>query len=118
MIAALGHGDMLVICDAGLPIPAEIERVDLALTQGIPGFIDTLKVVLQEMQVERVIIAEEMRAANPQIYEAVLALMEGVQITCAPHTEFKQTTRQARAIVRTGEYSPYSNIILVSGVVF
>lgn len=117
-IATLGHMDTLVIGDAGLPIPAETVRIDLALTQGVPGAAQTLKVVLDEMKVEKVVLAEEVKERNPQFLAAVQELLSGVPFEFVPHTEFKTRTASARAVVRTGEFSPYANVILVSGVVF
>ena len=118
VIASLGHTDTLVISDAGLPIPPETQRIDLALTEGIPTFLDTLRAVLIEMQVERAIIAEEMLEASPGVYEAIKKILEDVPIDTVTHLIFKDQTRSARAVVRTGEFTPYTNIILVAGVVF
>ncbi len=75
VIAGLGHTDTLVIADAGLPIPPETQRIDLALTEGIPTFLDTLRTVLTEMQVERAIVAEEMLDASPQVYKALKEML-------------------------------------------
>ena len=110
--------DTLAIADAGLPIPPETQRIDLALTKGIPSFLDTLRVVLEEMQVERAIIAEEMRQVSPHIYQAIKDLLGDVPIETVTHLIFKEQTRLARAVIRTGEFTPYANIILVAGVVF
>lgn len=118
VIAGLGHMDTLVIADAGLPIPSETQRIDLALTEGIPTFLDTLRVVLTEMQVERAIVAEEMLEASPHVYEATKELLGDVPVETMPHLMFKEQTRSARAVIRTGEFTPYANVILVSGVVF
>ena len=118
IIATLGHLDTLVIADAGLPIPAETVRIDLALTQGVPGATQTLKIVLDEMKVERVILAEEVKARNPQFLSEVQGLLPDVPVEFVSHTEFKTRTTSARAVVRTGEFAPYANVILVSGVVF
>lgn len=118
VIAGLGHMDTLVIADAGLPIPAETLRIDLALTQGIPRFLDTLGVVLKEMEVERAIVAEEMLSVSPGIYQGIQELLGDVPIETVTHLIFKEQTRAARAVVRTGEFTPYANIILVAGVVF
>jgi len=118
VIAGLGHMDTLVIADAGLPIPPEAQRVDLALTEGIPSFIDTLRVVLTEMEVERAIVAEEMLDASPQVYEAVKEMLGDVPIETVTHLIFKEQTRSARAVIRTGEFTPYANVILTAGVVF
>ena len=118
IIATLGHLDTLVIADAGLPIPAETVRIDLALTQGVPGATQTLKVVLEEMKVEKVILAEEAKDRNPKFLRDVQELLPEVPVQFVTHSEFKTRTASARAVVRTGEFTPYANVILVSGVVF
>jgi D-ribose pyranase len=118
VVAGLGHMDTMVIADAGLPIPAETQRIDLALTEGIPTFLDTLSTVLREMQVERAIVAEEMLEVSPSVYEAIVDLLGDVPIEVVTHLILKEQTRSARAVVRTGEFTPYANIILVAGVVF
>lgn len=121
VIASLGHGDMLVIGDAGLPVPPGVELIDLALTQGIPDFVSTLKVVLSEMQVESHVLAEEILLKRPPALPELEALTARGAIgerRLLSHEAFKQLSRQARAIVRTGECQPYSNIVLVAGVTF
>lgn len=118
VIAGLGHKDQLVIGDAGLPISLETQRIDLALTQGVPTFLETLLVILEEVQVESVLIAEEMIDVSPALYEQMKDLLADIPIDTIPHAEFKSQTRKARAVVRTGEFTPYANIILVSGVIF
>ncbi len=118
VIAELGHMDTITIADAGLPIPREVTRIDLALEKGIPRFVDTLRVVLTEMQIERVIVADEMQRESPGILTEILKLIGDVPIDYVPHQQFKDLTKASRAVVRTGEFTPYANIILVSGVVF
>ena len=118
VIASLGHTDTLVIADAGLPAPPETQRIDLALTEGIPTFLDTLRIVLTEMQVERAIVAEEMLDASPKVYEAIKEMLGDVPIETVTHLIFKEQTRSARAVIRTGEFTPYANVILTAGVVF
>lgn len=118
IISTMGHLDTLVIADAGLPIPAETVRIDLALTQGMPGAIQTLKVVLDELKVDRVLLAEEVKDRNPKFLADVKELLPDVPVEFVSHAEFKTRTSLARAVVRTGEFAPYANVILVSGVVF
>jgi D-ribose pyranase len=118
VVAGMGHGDMLVLADAGLPIPLEVERIDLAVSAGVPPFVDVLKAVLSEMQVERAILAEEIRSRSPQAHAAIVELLAGVTVEYVSHETFKQHSLDAQAIVRTGEFTPYCNVILVSGVVF
>lgn len=118
VVAGLGHKDTLVIADAGLPIPAETRRIDLALMAGIPTFLDTLRAVLTEMYVERAIVAEEMLKVSPSVYQAIEELLGDVPVETVTHLTLKDQTRSARAVIRTGEFTPYANVILVSGVVF
>jgi D-ribose pyranase len=118
VIAMLGHTDSIVIADAGLPIPSEVKRIDLAVTNGVPRFMQVLGAVLDDVQVERVVIAREMRETSPQLHRELIALLGSIPIEEVSHAEFKAKTRNARAIVRTGEFTPYANIILFSGVVF
>lgn len=125
-IATLGHTDGLTVCDAGLPIPQDQTRIDLALTAGVPNFLSTLKVVLSEMFVEHIVLANEIKQANPKIEKALFDLIyetarsqgNQIEVTYVPHETFKQRSNQAKAVVRTGECSPYANVILYSGVPF
>jgi len=115
VISGLGHTDTITISDAGLPIPATTERIDLALTTGVPSFLQTLQVILEELHVEKAIVAEEMKSVSPQIFETVSQILGEVPIELVPHISFKEQTADSRAIIRTGEFTPYANIILVSG---
>jgi D-ribose pyranase len=116
-IAGLGHGDMLVIGDVGLPIPDGPRRIDLALTPGIPAVADVLRVVLSEMQVEHAFIATEAVERNAG---APPAWCTGLPVAPVPiaHEELKRRSANARVMVRTGECTPYANVILVAGVTF
>lgn len=115
VIAEMGHTDLLVIADAGLPLPMGVERVDLSLVPGVPGFIQTLEVILSELAIEGATLAGEIRTGSPNELERALTLV-GLEPQFVPHTEFKAITHRARAIVRTGECTPYCNIILQAGV--
>ena len=120
VIAGMGHTDRLVICDCGLPIPRGREVVDLALRPGLPGFVDTLDVVLEELKVERAVIAEELVAAGDGVYAEVQDRLGGVEVERVSHEAFKELCAEDRvtAFVRTGEATPYANVILCSGVTF
>lgn len=120
IVARMGHTDKLVICDSGLPIPKDATVVDLALTKNIPRFIDVLRVVLQELEVEKVIIAKELINGNNGMLSEIKKLLPGVEYEDVSHEEFKELTRSNGdvAFVRTGEATAYANVILVSGVTF
>lgn len=121
LIASLGHGDKVVIGDAGLPVPPQVELIDLALTPGIPDFVSTLNVVLSEMQVESHVLAKEIFDKQPLPLTTLEALHAQNALgtrELLSHEQFKVLSRQARAIIRTGECSPYCNIVLIAGVTF
>lgn len=120
VIAAMGHTDRLVICDSGLPIPRDAVVVDLALTRNIPRFMDVLTVVLEELEVESAIVATELRNGNDNLHESVSSALGDVELSNVPHEQFKEETRAdgRTAFVRTGEATPYANVILCSGVTF
>jgi D-ribose pyranase len=118
VIAGMGHFDTLVIADAGLPIPPGIQRIDLAVSTGIPPFLDVLKAVLGEMQVQGAIIAAEMGKRSPAMRTSLLEVLGDIPVEVVPHEEFKIKTKTAVAVVRTGEFTPYANVILIAGVIF
>ena len=118
VIAKMGHYDMLMVGDAGLPIPPGVRRIDLALCQGVPSFIQTLRVVLSELKLQSVVVASEMQEVSPELYKKTLNELDGVEVELVSHEELKAMSQKAVAVIRTGEFTPYANIILKSGVVF
>jgi D-ribose pyranase len=119
LIAETGHTDTIVVTDAGLPIPENVtHRIDLVLKEGIPGFLETLDTVLSELEVEKVILAEEVNTFSPEMNDEIIKRFPNVPIEYVPHVEFKQQTKQARGLIRSGEFTPYANVILVAGVVY
>ncbi len=118
LIARLGHGDMLVIGDAGLPIPDGPLRIDLAVTANLPRFMQVVDAVLSEMHAECAVIAQELPIQNPAVDAELKIRLGATPVSGIPHEEFKLLTAKARAIVRTGEFSPYANVILKAGVIF
>lgn len=119
-ISRMGHFDTIAIGDAGLPIPSEVKRIDLAVSPGIPAFLDVFCAVMSELKVQKMTIASEMRENNEILYEYLMKYAEKNEIAVeeVPHEEFKRQTSSSKAVVRTGECSPYANVILESGVVF
>lgn len=118
VISGMGHLDMLVIADAGLPIPWETNRIDLALKEGVPGFLETLEVVLEELQVESAFLANEVFSVSPQLAVDIQKILKDVPIEKVSHADFKDKTSRAKAVIRTGEFTPFANINLVAGIVF
>ena len=120
IIAGIGHGDMLMVCDSGFPIPHNRRVADVILTINMPPLIDTLKVILEELHVEQVIVTHEMERVSKPMYQQISKVLQGVPIKKISHEKFKQLARtdQNISFVRTGEATKFSNLILVAGVVF
>ncbi len=120
VLSYLGHTDTIAIGDCGLPIPDETERIDLALAFGIPTFMQTLEIVAQDMKIEKIVLAEEIKTQNPAVLQQIEALFgeQGVEIEYVSHTALKERTRQCKAVIRTGETTPYANVILQAGCIF
>lgn len=117
VIANMGHFDLLGIGDAGMPVPAGTQKIDLAVKLGLPAFIDVLANTIEELQVQRIYLAEEIKTQNPEQLAAITALLP-VPVVFIPHDEMKAKLKDVKAFVRTGEATPYSNILLESGVTF
>jgi D-ribose pyranase len=119
VVAGMGHHDLLVIGDAGLPVPNGVPVIDLALREGVPGFLETLHTVLTELHVEEAVIDAEMATVSPALAAAFRAAWpSGVALREVPHADLQRLARGAKAVVRTGEFTPYANVVLVAGVLF
>lgn len=115
--ADLGHTDRVCIGDLGLPVPRGIKKIDLALKHGLPTFQQVLDEYLENILVEKVILAEEIKTENPEQLAMIKAKLDDtVEISFVSHEELKALNQDVKAVVRTGEDTPYSNIILQSGV--
>ncbi|STO06929.1 MULTISPECIES: D-ribose pyranase [Exiguobacterium] len=116
VFADLGHTDKVVIADCGLPIPNGVERVDLALRLGEPSFLDVLDAVEADMVIEQITVADEVFTENEAIAKALTERFDTVK-TCS-HEDFKREVATAKVVIRTGEATPYANVILHAGVIF
>ena len=117
-VATTGHTDTLVIGDCGLPLPKGVEVIDLSITAGLPRFMDVLKAINTEFVVESAVVASEIEEKNPSVWREIQDEMHGKPIRFVPHEELKRMSQSARYIIRTGETSPYANIVLIGGVNF
>lgn len=118
-IARSAHHDTFVIGDAGLPVPDGVQFIDLALIEGQPSFMTTLEAVLSELHVEEAIIDTEMAEVSPDKKQELLATIgEDFPVKDIPHAELQEMVKDAKVVIRTGEFTPYCNIILVAGVLF
>ncbi|WP_342536952.1 D-ribose pyranase [Sporosarcina sp. FSL K6-3508] len=119
LLTETGHTDTIVVTDAGLPIPVGIpQRIDLALKEGVPRFLDVLDTVVGDLLVEGIILAEEIKTSSPEMNEAILKRFPNVPVEYVPHITFKEKTAHVRGAIRSGEFTSYANIILVAGVAY
>jgi len=133
-IAKMGHGDMLVVTDRGFPFPRHemTTCIDVSVGRDLPKVVDVVKVVLEELEIEKVVIAQETKQVSPHVYEAFQGILSTIQNKgnpieeeIIPHLEFKHLVlngalegKEIKVMVKTGEFTPFANIILVSGVDF
>ena len=118
-LAYMGHTDRICIGDCGLPIPESTARIDLAVRFGLPSFMDVLTEVAADMKIEKIILAQEIKEQNPQIEQQVLDLFAETKpdVEYVSHAQLKVLTEDCKAVIRTGETTPYANIILQSGCI-
>ncbi|MFD9397147.1 D-ribose pyranase [Streptomyces sp. NPDC060000] len=117
ILVGLGHTDLIVVADAGLPVPRGVERIDLVWSRGEPGFLPVLSAVLGEAVFEHVTYATEL-THQATLDGLIGALAPTTSHSQLPHEQLKLITAGARAVVRTGETTPYANAVLHAGVAF
>jgi len=115
LLASTGHTDYFTVCDRGFPVPPGPERIDLALTHDIPTVLDVLKLVHADFHIDRIVIPAEVQDIAPRRVEELREIVGNIPLFPVPHLDFKRMSHTARATVRTGDSTPYGNIIIVSG---
>ncbi|WP_138264746.1 D-ribose pyranase [[Clostridium] hylemonae] len=118
LIAGLGHKDLFMIADGGMPIPKGVELVDLALCGGVPTYRQVMDAVLGETEVEAYTLAEEIVEKNPKLLAYIREKLPDADAEMISHVELKKMSGDIKFAVRTGEFTPYPNIILRAGVAF
>lgn len=115
LLASTGHTDHITICDRGFPVPDGPRRLDLALVDNIPTVLDVLRAIHAEFALDRVIITREMTEVSPARVAELRSLLGDIPLQVLPHVEFKHLAAIAKATIRTGDATPYANLIFVSG---
>lgn len=120
VLSYMRHTDRICVGDCGLPVPDFCECIDLAVKFGVPRFMEVLSEVEADMKVEKIVLASEIKDMNPEVLAQIEELFEGqnIEVEFVPHVEFKALTADCKAVIRTGEVTPYANIILQSGCIF
>ena len=117
-LAALGHTQSLVIADAGFPVPPGVKLIDLAVSRGLPGFVDVLKAVLAEGVFEHYLYAGEIEEFNSSLFNQMYAMMGSKPCTVLSHDELSRLAARANCVIRTGECTPFAAVVLIGGVSF
>ena len=118
-LSYMRHTDLICISDLGLPCPDNVNNIDISLKFGVPSFIDVLKEIINDMKIERIILAEEIKTNNQYIHEEILKIFKDkADIEYVKHDNFEKKTSECKAVIRTGENTPYANIILQSACIF
>lgn len=119
VIAELAHADIILIGDAGMPVPEGVKFIDLAVANGVPPFIDVLKAIMGEMLIAKGIIDKEQAEVSPQMGKQIREVVgDEFELESRPHEEVKALSQKAKAVIRTGEFTPYANIILEADCLF
>ncbi len=119
VLGEIRHKDMLIIADAGLPIPRGVERIDLGWKKGSPGYLEVLEEITNVLAIDEAIFAEEALTVSKELHEKALQLLpENLPVSYVPHTQLKEISKEAKAIILTGEFTGYTNVILVAGCAY
>lgn len=112
-LVALRHTDTFAVSDSGLPVPAGVRVIDLGISYGFPRFVPVVELILDEVTLEAAWGSADVAAANPEATELLTNRLDAELID---HEEFKRRIGQCRFVVRTGEATPYANVLLRAGV--
>jgi D-ribose pyranase len=116
VISMMGHMDELIVCDAGFPIPLRVRTVDVSLAKDKPTVLELLEELTKHFSVEKLVMANETKDVSPTRFNAIVGIFaKDTPVETIPHTEFKQRSTRAKAVIRTGDFTAYSNVLLVSG---
>jgi len=111
-----GHQDLLMVVDAGFAIPKEVECIDISLGINKPMVLEVLGEIKRYFSVEKMIIANQTKATSPSLFNAISkSFGDNISVETVDHAELKQLAKTVKAIIRTGDYTCYGNVILVSG---
>lgn len=115
-ISKQGHGDLLMVTDAGFSIPLGVEVIDLSLDENKPMVLEVLVVLKKYFSVEKMIMADQTRETSPTLFENISkAFGEDVLVETLDHSKIKEISKTVKAVIRTGDFTAYGNVILVSG---
>ena len=118
MVARTGHFDRIVVSDAGFPIPAGVECIDLSMGPNLPKVADVLRMLALELPVEQFWFAEEIKPSAAERAKELLEIFPKAESIPLAHAEFKKLAYGAVGVIRTGDFHAYGNVMVASGVAY
>lgn len=116
-IATMGHGDLMIVCDAGFPVPANTWRIDLSIVPDVPDLETVLAPIAEHFIAERVSYADTLPTHNAPLLAKLERLFADADFDPVPHEAIlTDLAAKAKVVVRTGAFDPWGNILLYSGV--
>lgn len=116
LISEQGHRDLLMVCDAGFATPKDVEVIDISIKENQPLVVEFLNELKKYYSVEKIILAEQTKNINPGYFKKIISVFdEAPEVKTIDHQELKQLSKSVKAIIRTGDFTAYANVILVSG---
>ena len=116
LLSAQGHGDLMMVCDAGFAIPDSIPVVDLSLKKDNPLIDQVLEELAKHYSIEKIIMANETKNISPSKFEKVQDILgSDLPVETMEHTKLKEMSHRVKFVIRTGDFTAYSNVILISG---
>ncbi|AJY44933.1 RbsD/FucU domain-containing protein [Martelella endophytica] len=116
-MATVGHGDIVLVTDAGFPIPKDANRIDLGFYAGLPDVIDILKMLRKEMFVEAIGFDTAVRDRHPDLYKTFQDIYTGAgaPFLAIPHEELVEVVApKAKVIIRSGSFNAWANVALTA----
>jgi len=115
ILSTLGHTDEVIVCDAGFAIPLGVRTIDISLAENVPTVPQVLAELRKHFSVEKLVISEETKKVSPTRFkEFVKAFGKGMAVELLSQNEIRARARTVKAVIRTGDFTAYSNIVLVS----
>ena len=115
LLAKVRHTNTIAIVDCGFPNWPGVEVVDISLTRGIPTVLEAFDLIRPVFTVGKIWQAEEFLQCNSEeTVNRFAESLKGLSFSREPHAEFKGRVPGVIGLIRTGDPTPYANLIFES----
>ena len=115
VLSTLGHTDQMMVCDAGFAIPNGVRTVDISYGENKPTVPEVLHELLKHFSVERIVVSEDTQKRMPNRFVELVGAFDGVPADIISQDDLRARARDVKAIIRTGDFSAFSNVLIISG---